>query len=563
MALLALLPAAYRGRAAVPPRVPVRFTISPPDGAGFSPMYAAVVSPDGRSVVFANEPGRTTPLWLRSLDSLAARPLSGTEAGFQPFWSPDSRSLAFFSCARIESGECASVVKGNLKRLDLAGGGVQTLCATKAGVGGTWNERGEILFSEIEGPILRLSADGGEPQRVTTLDSARGETEHCWPSFLPDGRHFVFLARAREPAGSAIYVASLDGAEPRQLFRADSPALFAPPEHLLYVREGTLVRQRFDAVARELVGEAAPTSDTIAAGSITSSLVAAGQPFSASTNGVLIYRAGTGVLTQVQLAWFDRTGRRLGTLGEPGDYSNPALSPDGRRVAVGRRDASTGTRDLWLFELERGTASRLTFDPADDLAPVFSSDGRELLFTSDRKGTRDVYRMPASGVGEEELVLGGGLAGRQRLSPDGRGVVYDNGSRGAQRLGRLAGTARRRPQATPVAGPPLQRLPGAGHARRAVDGLHVGRVRHEGGLRHGLPASERKVESLDRGRGGASLATRRPGALLPRRRNVMAVDVRASGAASRPAPRALFEVDVDRRFLSGTGTWSPPMASGS
>ncbi len=225
-----------------------------------------------------------------------------------------------------------------------------------------------------------------------------------------------------QPATNAVFVASLDGSGVEQLLFADSPAVYAPPGYLVYVREGTLMAQPFDADTRRLTGDAAPVAEQIASFGTTSL-----RAFSVSSNRVLAYRTGAS-LAQVQLAWFDRTGRRLDTLGETADYTNPVLSPDGKRIAVGRRDSKTLTRDVWLFELERGTASRLTFDPADDFNPAFSRDGTRILFTSTRKGPRDIYRKASTGVGEDEPVLESeGAKNVDDWSPDGRLVVYDTG----------------------------------------------------------------------------------------------------------------------------------------
>jgi len=365
----------------------VRFTIAPPDKTAFVPFDMPAVSPDGKRIVFVAAPagGGRAQLWMRSLDSLSVQPLPGTEGGYLPFWSPDARAIGFFDGSA-------------LKKIEVGGGAAQTLCAISEAGAGAWNRHGEILFAGSVGPILRVSAGGGEPKPATTLDKSRQDVRHMGPGFLPDGRHFLFRARGLQPAGAAVFVASLDGPEVQQVVSADSAAVYAPPGQLLYVRGGTLMAQPFDAERRRLSGDASAVAEQIAP------FATDWHAFSVSGSRVLAYRTGT-TLTQSQLAWFDRTGRRLGTPGEPADYTNPALSHDGKRVAVGRRDPKTMTRDIWLFEVERETASRVTFDPADDLNPVFSPDGARILFTSDRKGNRDIYWKAATGVGEDEPVL--------------------------------------------------------------------------------------------------------------------------------------------------------------
>jgi Tol biopolymer transport system component len=305
----------------------------------------------------------------------------GTESGFYPFWSPDGRSVAFF----IEEG---------VRRIDLAGGAAQTLSATRGGAGGTWSPHGVILYAGGTGPLFRISAAGGEPRPATTLDASRQEQQHRWPCFLPDGRHFIFLARSGQAGKTAVFAGSLDSPEVRQLVSIDTPATYAAPGYLLYVREGTLTAQPFDAETQRLTGEAFRVGEQISPGGAI-----AGPSFSASSssNRVLAYRAGVNPASGL-LVWFDRTGRRLGTLGEPGDYSNPALSPDGKRLAVARRDPKTATRDIWLYS-------------------------RWIAYVSNESGEREVYVQDfPKPTGKWQISTGGGIEVRWRR--DGRELFY-------------------------------------------------------------------------------------------------------------------------------------------
>ncbi len=531
--LLTLVPATLHWRERASKRLPVRFTVSPPDQAAFSVFDIPAVSPDGRRIVFLTAPAiGSETLWLRELDSLSAQQLPGTEGGSFPFWSPDGRAIAFFAA-------------GELKKLEVAGGTPQTLCKTQGGGGGAWNQNGEILFAGGAGPIFRVSAAGGEPKPVTTLDESRGETQHRWPSFLPDGRHFLYLARGQQQARNAVFVRSLDGSEPEQLVSADSPAVYATPGRLLYVREGALVSQPFDAANRSLASDALTIAERVAG------VAPAGRAFSVSTSGVLAYRTGAN-LAQSELVWFDRTGRRLGTLGVPADYTNPALSPDGTRVAVGRRDPKSLARDIWLFELERGTTSRFTFDPADDLGPVFSPDGTRILFTSDRKGMRDIYWKAATGVGEDEPVLEGERSKNVNdCSPDGRFLVYDTGgSVGARGAGGLTDL-----WLAPLTGDrksvPLGVRPfTSSQAQISPAGRWIVYSSDESGVQEiyvqdfPSPKGKWKVSTG----GGAEARWRRDGRELfyIAEGRMMAVDVRVGGAAFQAGiPRVLFETNLD------------------
>ncbi len=362
---------------------PVRFQVQTPRYLGIAAM--PVVSPNGLRLVFpaTNADGKNL-LWLRSLDSPSIQPIAGTEDASPPFWSPDSRLIAFFS-------------QGTLKKMDPSGGPPQVLFDRPSrNSGGTWSRDGVILFNTTNA-LLRVSAEGGDVKVVRELDKSRHEVSLAWPHFLPDGRHFLYDSM-REDATSGIYLGSLDTQESILLIPSQSNVSYAPPGFLIYGRQNTLFAQPFDANKLRLIGHPFPVAEQVGA-----TRFVPGSIFSVSQNGVLVYR-GVGS-ADVQLAWYNRDGKRLGPIGQPGPYGLITLSPDEKRVALERLDAQLGTSDLWNLELASGILSRLTFNPADDTDPVWSPNGHELVFSSNRTGTRGLYRKVIGG-GDEELLLG-------------------------------------------------------------------------------------------------------------------------------------------------------------
>jgi serine/threonine protein kinase/Tol biopolymer transport system component len=365
-----------------------RFQVLPPDNA--TSVDYPTISPDGRRLAFVATAAGKTLLWVRPLDSLAAQSLAGTEDAEAPFWSPDSRFLAFFSF-------------GKLKKVDVAGGPPQTLCnADGTARGGTWNRDGTILFSAGQGtPIWRLPAVSGTPVPVTTLDSAI-EFSHNWPQFLPDGRHFLYWIFVRGPEKNAVIIGSLDdrpdSTERRRLLSGDSMAAYSAG-HLLFEREGVLMAQPFDTRQLQVNGDSVPVVQDVAPVPARYGWGA----FSVSSDGTLAYRAGASAKTQ--LAWLDRTGTEVGRLGEPGDQLAPRLSPDQKRVAVVRRNAQ-GQVDIWLLESARDTSTRFTtFQPAINALPVWSPDSGRIVFNSNRDGHFDLYMKASSSAGSDEPLL--------------------------------------------------------------------------------------------------------------------------------------------------------------
>jgi Tol biopolymer transport system component len=374
----------------------VRFEIPRPENSTFAAM-PPVISPDGRKLAFiANGNGKTPELWVRFLDTLEARPLAGSENAIAAFWSPDSRSIGF---------ETSGTIK--LKRVEISGGPPQTLCDANAGPG-TWSKDGVIVFRITTSGLMRVPAGGGDCTQLTKFDPVLGDTNHRYPYFLPDGRHFLYQRVSNRPENTGIYIGSLDvkpeQQSTRRLMPAESNVVYASDGksgYLLFLREGTLFAQPFDVGKLELASDAVPIAEQVGSGSNNM-----GGFFSASLNGILSYRVGpAGGGGNFQLALFSRQGKFVRVLNEQGLYFEPAFSPDGTQVAFRRLDNAVSAPDIWVHEFAGDRNSRLTFDPAADIAPVWSPNGKEIIFASDRDSTRGIYRKSATGAGSEKVVL--------------------------------------------------------------------------------------------------------------------------------------------------------------
>jgi serine/threonine protein kinase len=346
-----------------------------------SDPISLAIAPDGKRVAFVvNQQGKSV-LAVRSLDSTSIRSIPGTEGAAYPFWSPDGRTLGFFTDSK-------------LKRVDLEGGAPQILAGAPTARGGSWSPNGTIIFAPVVGPLYRIPATGGDRIQLTQVEPPL--SSHRFPRFLPDGRHFLFFGQGL-PSASGVYLGSLDDSRITRLVSSDTTGLYDDHGALLFGRQKTLFAQIFDLSTKELHGAPVPIAEQIAGDPnvFSSALTAA--------NGVIAFRSGAVGLRQ--LVWFDRSGKEIGELGSPdsGGLAVPELSPDEKRVAVYRSvDENT---DIWTTDIGRGVPNRFTSDPSADIYPAWSPDGHWIAFGSTRrKGVYELYRKLSSNAGEEELL---------------------------------------------------------------------------------------------------------------------------------------------------------------
>jgi Tol biopolymer transport system component len=388
--------------------------------AGLSDADIAI-SPDGQTIALVARPNTQEPssLFVRPVGSTTFRKLGGTDDASLPFWSPDSNTIAY-------------AASGRLKRVDASGGAPKDIGEAKGFAGGAWNREGTIVFGSATG-LFRVSAEGGKPEAITTVE--KPETGHFWPSFLPNGRQYVYLAWSGEAANRAVFAGTLGSKEKTRLMAAESNAAYASPGYIVFHREATLFAQPFNAETLALAGEPIHIADQLA----FSGANGRGH-FDVSQNGVLLYFQGGGtaavggsgraqiVAANAVFGWRDRTGRQLGLAGQQGAYGDIDLSPDGKFIAITRQDSAPGA-DIWVIDWERaGVPTRLTLDPADDINPVWSPAGDRIAFTTYRKGNADVYVKNANGVGQETPLLNSSSNEIvEDWSKDGKYIAYKLG----------------------------------------------------------------------------------------------------------------------------------------
>ena len=382
----------------------LRFTIAAPEGA--SAVHSFAISPDGRTVAVAAVVDGKRQLWLRALDALDTEPMPFTEEATYPFWSPDGRNIGFFA-------------QGQLKKVAASGGPAEALCPVPDGRGGSWNREGVIVFSSSLGGnalIQRVSADGGIP---TDLTGTKGIDTN--PTFLPDGRRFLFVVSRGLADRNGVYVRSLDGKEDRRVLADVSSAVFAPPVYpsrggvgsLLFIRDNTLMVQPFDADSAQALDNPVPVAQGV---SLTTNRTYA--PVSVSGNGVLLYQSRSVNATKGQITWYDRGGKVLGSIGAPGDQQ-PAISPNEESVAFARG------ANIWLRDLERATDQILTTDGAVHGAPVWSPRGDRIAHGTLRDGVYNLFQKTASAGGQDKLLIAtGNSKAPTQWSRDGKIIVY-------------------------------------------------------------------------------------------------------------------------------------------
>ena len=387
---------------------PMRLSITPPEKA--TSFDWPTISPDGRTLAFIAAEGGKTQLWVRPLNATTAKSLGDANhgnAGAPPFWSPDSRFLAFVS-------------DGKLKKIALAGGAAEPLCDVSDFRGGTWNQEGVILFGESNREIKRVSANGGAATTVIKIDTAqrlRG------PVFLPDGRHFVYQRSPYQSAKGGTWLASLEDGESRHLLDSGGVTIgvvsdpIAPHEgQLVFIQQGGLSAQAFDFRRNQVAGEPVRIAASVATNTTGNA------KFSVARNGTLALLESRG---DAQFSWVDRTGKRLETVGQPGRWLGFKVSPDAQRLMAERLEGSSQNADLRLLDLARGTDTRFTFDPAHNNRPIWSPDGSRIAWASNREGEQNLYQKATSGAGQDELLLRSAYQKiAQDWSADGRFLLY-------------------------------------------------------------------------------------------------------------------------------------------
>src|SRR6266498_848013 len=409
---IGLLPFAISSLRQTPARESViRSAILAPDNATYFPFNQFALSPDGQSLAFvARGTGGQNMLWLRPLNASTAQPLAGTDGASPsspPFWSPNSRLIGFFAGRK-------------LKKIDVTGGPPQTVCDAINGRGGSWNRDDVIIFApNLSGPLHRVSAAGGTSTPVTKVDST--SFSHRWPYFLPDGHHFLYrgtLPAANENNG--IYVGSLESTEQRLIMRNNASVAFASGR-LLFARDTTLMAQSFDENNFGLTGDPFPIVQQLQVDPTGGRAI-----FSVSDNGILAFQSGI-MRGNGQLIWFDRNGKQISDIGESGFYGQPRLSNDNQKIAISIFEPQLASSDIWIYELARNVPTKFTFDPNFDGDPLWSADGKQIVFGSSRKGLRDIYQKASDGSGSEEIPFESAENKvPTSLSPDGRFLAFTN-----------------------------------------------------------------------------------------------------------------------------------------
>jgi eukaryotic-like serine/threonine-protein kinase len=537
---------------------PTKVEVSSP-GVRLSLTSTFTISPDGRRLVFAGAgPDGVTRLWIRSMDASDARPLVGTEialGGIVPpmFWSPDSRFVAFDAI-------------GQLKKIDVTGGPPQTVCPLPGlAVGGSWNEEGVIVVGSPQGGISRCSASGGPASTITSPDPSQQHSAHLLPWFLPDGRQFLYLAVSRAvPGNSGIYVQTLDAqpdAAPTRILDARFGAAYVSGRdgaegHLLFLRDGQLFAQAFDAARLQLTGAAAPVAAPV--GHFLD-----GAFFSASTSSTLVFRPPD---ESRRLTWLDRRGNVLLHVGEPGRFSGLAVAPGGKRaVVVQHATGANVDQDLWLIDLASGRSSRITFDARLEDVPVWSADGKRVVFNASG-AIGALFDQSVNGQPDTRMLLDGPPHNvPESVSPDGQFLLYSVAN---------IGTTRTDIWVLPLSGeqdpyPLIRRNFDQSQAQFSPDGRWVAYVSNESGrqevwVRRFAPNATGADSDVE------SVVVSSSGGMAPRWRGdgkelffvtpdgaIAAADVHSVDALEIGTPKRLFQApDIPFDGAQGVPSWS-------
>jgi eukaryotic-like serine/threonine-protein kinase len=415
------------------PAASIRMVINPPDKSQINlsgdNAGPPVISPDGSMIAFAATDlnGKTT-IWVRPTNSLDAHQVKDTDGAIFPFWSFDSGSIAFFA-------------DGKLKVVEISGGSAQVIADAGYGRGGAWGADGIIVYAPAtQDGLYRIKANGGAPTPLTTLDINQ-HTSHRWPFFLPDGKHFLYVAinhDASKLANDTVYYASVDGKVNKPVLKSKSNAIYADG-YLLFASNEQLLAQPFNASSGTLSGEPQTLAKDVANDPTTWHMDVA-----AADNGLLLYGTGGGDYGTLELYWVDRGTKKQSTIAKGLTNVNALrLSPQGDRIAL---EMDNGVSDIWVHDLARDIRTRLTFGPIFNNTPLWSPDGKWIVYTSNRNGKFQLFRKPSDGGGaEEELLSDDHLLFPGDWSHDGKYIVYARGIPGAQDIWALPLEGDRKP----------------------------------------------------------------------------------------------------------------------
>ena len=374
----------------------VRLFQTPPEGATI--VSGGVLSPDGESLTFVarDDNGGATALWLRTLHSAQLKRLERTDGASKPFWAPDSRRLGFFA-------------NGELMTVDIRDGNVREVASVGVSpAGGTWAPDDTILYADWAKGLYSVRASGAAPTLVAALDRALQDIAFSWPHFLPDARHFLFQIVSLDAARTGVYVGDIDTRRSFRLLDTESPAVFAPPRHLLHVQHDMLIAEEFDATTLRLTGRAAVLARGVSPPSLSDDNVVS------AAGNLIAYRRG---VSQQRLTWVDRAGEVLGTLPMPAVMFNPRVSPDGAHLLA--TSSVTTNPGLWLASLSRPEFERIE---TDAIAPLWSPDGTRIAFTA--RGGFDLLIRSFASADSRRLTSDGAVKILNDWSPDGDHIVY-------------------------------------------------------------------------------------------------------------------------------------------